>query len=112
MSINQTEAEAQDAWDRIATEAADKVAALIPGSDIANDGGGEYIYIPFPGEVNMYGEDLHATVAFEKLEDGTVRNWFIQYDFGVEVWDSEYDYKTDPAVVVAWVNETLAKHRA
>jgi hypothetical protein len=111
MTISPEDIAATEEWESICNGSAVELSKEIEGSFVADDGGGAFVYIPFPGEVNSEGDEMHATVAVDQNEDGSWRNWFIQYDFGVEVWDSGYDYKADPKVVAAWVTETLSEYR-
>lgn len=112
MSISTVELEELQRLEDISTNAAAAVSDLIEGSFVSNDGAASFVYISFPGEVNSEGDEMHATAGVDTLDNGENAKWIIHYDFGVEIWESEFDHTTDPATVVAWVNETLAKHRS
>lgn len=89
--------------EELSETAAIAVSGLIEGTFVENDGASTFVYIPIT-------EDLHATAAIDTLDHGVDAKWTIHYDFGVEVWTSEYDSKTAPEVVAAWVEEKLAEH--
>jgi len=112
MSLNTAELNELQRLEDIALNAAIPVSELIEGSFVTDGGASPFVYIPFEGEVNGEGDELHATVAVDTLDNGEHAKWTIHYDFGEEVWVSEYDSTTDPAVVAAWAKETLDTYRA
>jgi hypothetical protein len=103
MALTDQDMQELERLEKISTVAAEAVSQLIPGSFVDNDGAATFVYIQLEDSI----DGLHATAAVDTFDHGEGAKWTIHYEYGTEVWTSDYDSTTSTAVVAEWIQDTL-----
>lgn len=88
--------------EKLAFDATDKVASLVPNASVGDDGGGAYLHIPLSVDVEDY-----LIVSVPVLFNGEDATWGANTGDHEHSWETGLNVHDDAETVARWINSTV-----